>query len=155
MKFRTDFVTNSSSSSFVAVLRATLDNGEKLTASASFGCGDGEPIIVDPIVAYAMKDSQICSLDELAQKSIIVDGESRYIQSGTLKLMCYAHGEYAFQKDPQYILTGYFGEPWEELFKQMSSFSSFKLSEQEQFQKLRADPFLQKYTDKSLKGFIC
>lgn len=153
MKFRTDFVTNSSSSSFVAVLRATLDNGEKLTASASFDYGEGDTI-VDPIVAYEMETDQIRSLDKFSQKSIMVDGESRYIQSGTLKLMSHAYGEEVFKSGPQYLLKEYFGEPWEDLFEQMSSFASLKLSEQEQFQKLRADPFLQKYTDKSLKGFV-
>lgn len=50
MKFRTDFVTNSSSSSFVLVLRITLKNGKVLKYSEE---GEPECGICPSIVATA------------------------------------------------------------------------------------------------------
>ena len=151
MKIRTDFVTNSSSSSFVAMLDVTLDNGEELTASAETSQGGEEGGWISAgITDYEMDTSQICSIDEFCNKGIEVDGQVRHIKYGSLRLMCHTYGEYAYEADPERLLTNYLGKVWGFLIDQMDK----SLSEKQQFKHLREIPFLNKYTDNALKNLI-
>ena len=151
MKIRTDFVTNSSSSSFVAMLAVTLDNGEELTASAETIHGDGEDGWISAGIAdYEMDTSQICSIDKFCNMGIEVDGQVRHIKYGSLSLMSHTFGEYGYEADPKRLLTNYLGKAWGSLIDQMDK----SLSEKEQFNYLREVPFLKHYTDNALKNLI-
>ena len=151
MKIRTDFVTNSSSSSFVAMLKLTLDNGKRITASAESSEGAGEGgWISEGTADYEIDPWNICSIDEFCNYCIEIDGQLRQIKYGSLRLMCHTYGEYAYEANPERLLTTYIGKTWGFLFDQMDK----SLSEKQQFQRLRDIPFLKKYTDNSLKELI-
>lgn len=64
--------------------------------------------------------------------------------------MCHTYGEYAYEADPERLLTNYLGKVWGFLIDQMDK----SLSEKQQFKHLREIPFLNKYTDNALKNLI-
>ena len=151
MKIRTDFVTNSSSSSFVAMLYLTLDNGKKVTASLETSRGDEAGGWIDAGTAdYEMEPYQICSIDKLCNNVIEIDGQVRHIQYGSLILKCHTYGEYTYEAKPERLLNNYISKAWGFLIEQMDK----SLSEEQQYKYLRETPFLKKYTDDSLKNLI-
>lgn len=78
MKFRTDFVTNSSSSSFVLVVRIGLKNGKVLKFKGESGVGEyGEPyyeMVANTSPEELGRSQSIQELIDKLQNSIIEDG---------------------------------------------------------------------------------
>ena len=151
MKIRMGFVTNSSSSSFVAMLEATLDNGEQLTASAetSQGGEEGGWISTEP-TDYEMNISQIAPMDDLARNIYNVEGQKRHIVSGSLRLMCHTYGEYAYEANPREMMSRYLGKVWGAVIDDIDT----SLDQRKSYAKLREVTFLKNYTDDSLWSLI-
>ncbi len=123
MKIRMDFVTNSSSSSFVAVLNLNLEGGGSV--SAVYQNDIGEEDLIRPVDAdYGMNAYDIRSMEEYAGMYVNKDGEKKKITSGSLRLMAYAVGEYGYTADPEDMLSEYLGKEWEDVFRKIRELSA-------------------------------
>ncbi len=150
MKIRTDFVTNSSSSSFVAILDIVLDNGEKkrFVAESSEGGGEGGWIIPPKKKDGEIEKYQIRSLEQLSKDGITVKGKTYHFSEGVLTLQCHTYGEYGYESNPSVMLEENLDSRWKEVHKQIEDM--YWEDDESQLAELRKISFLDKYKDESV-----
>ena len=147
MKIRTDFVTNSSSSSFVAVLQLELDNGNTIKASKESSVGDGD-FICRPRTEYLCRQYE--DIGTMKGKYIFDSRSSAKIISGTYKLMCHTSGEESYKANPTYLLRNHISYELGLLLDNASE----KHDEMSMFNYLRSQNLLADYTDESLHTLV-
>ncbi len=147
MKIRTDFVTNSSSSSFVVSLEISLDNGNILHAAdvTSF-VGDGDYILL-PEAEFGFSGSW--DLRDVVGKYVFDSGKCAKVVSGELRLESHTYGEEAYRSDPCRILGDVFGSSWNAVEDRIKKHHD---NEDTLFAFLREQGFLRDYYDESLRN---
>ena len=155
MKIRIDFVTNSSSSSFVAVLDAVLEDGNTIRAvDDSDNGGEESGTIIVENATGKMNINQLKYTKALQDVIVRYDGAKSRIVSGSLSLKCHAYGETVWKANPENLFDKYtIGNA----YKKVKSYLPTKYDKEQtekRISELKKDPELSQLTDDSIHSLI-